>query len=51
MSSVTAWLGCVLVASTIYIEKYVDYMCKEIKEMNKAKSHRESKVFALTIEL
>ena len=51
MSSVTGWLGCVLVASTIYIEKYFYHMCKEIREIWEAKSHRESKVFALTLEL
>ena len=51
MSSVTGWLGCVLIASTIYIEKYAYHMCKEIKEIREAKSHRESKVSALTIEL
>ena len=51
MSSVTGWLGCVLVASTIYIEKYGYHMYKEIKDLREARFHRESKVSALTIEM
>ena len=47
MSSVTGWLGCVLVGATIYIEKYAEYIYKEIKAIREERSHRESKVFAL----
>lgn len=31
MSSSTAWLGCLLVAASVYIEKYVYFMIGEIK--------------------
>ena len=51
MSSVNAWLGCVLVASTIYIEKYFVHICKEIIRIRReAKVHRESKVLAIELQ-